>query len=288
MLTHVHYGGCGLGLYISRELAEKQGGEIGVASQKGAGATFTFYINTKRATVGSSSTIKDQPPSLPHPQHHDPSDRTTLLSSLSGEDRSTTPLGKTALTTTSNTTINNTKPQILLAEDNLVNQKFLARGLKRHGYDVLVANHGLEAIEILKRTACWNHHRSASSDATATATTTTTTAVANDMNGAVPQPLLPRIDLILMDWEMPVLDGLTASKRIRGFEEAGLLTHRVPIVAITANARQEQVQRALDAGMDDVLPKPFLVSEMVGKIEGWRARIESGTASSAGTARTGV
>ena len=71
---------------------------------------------------------------------------------------------------------------------------------------------------------------------------------------------------------MPVLDGLATSKRIRELEKHGSITHHTPIIGITANARSEQIQKALDAGMNDVLPKPFLVSEMVAKIHEWTTK----------------
>lgn len=134
---------------------------------------------------------------------------------------------------------------VLLTEDNLVNQKFLKRGLETNGCTVYVANHGLEALECLKGSSCWK---------------------GNDEG--------VQFDVILMDWEMQILDGLATSKRIRELEVDGDITLHIPIIAVTANARSEQVQKALDAGMDDVLTKPFLVSEMVAKIHRWTMGVE--------------
>ena len=57
------------------------------------------------------------------------------------------------------------------------------------------------------------------------------------------------LGVVLMDQEMPVMDGLTCTRRIRELEAEGKLTGHVPIIAVTANARPEQVQTALDAGM---------------------------------------
>ncbi|KAJ9614402.1 hypothetical protein H2200_002538 [Cladophialophora chaetospira] len=210
-LTHVKYGGAGLGLYISRELTEKQGGEIGVASSPGEGATFAFYIKARR-----SETLN---------QSHRPFQLRSR--SISNGKKIT---GLTAAH----------QLHVLLTEDNLINQKFLARGLEKHGYIVHVANHGLEALDILKKSACWKGHKHRTP-----------------------------VHMILMDWEMPILDGLATAKQIRELEEQGSIIQRIPIIAITANAREEQQKAALDAGMDDVLPKPFLVSEMVTKIQEW-------------------
>jgi CheY-like chemotaxis protein len=72
---------------------------------------------------------------------------------------------------------------------------------------------------------------------------------------------------VLMDQEMPVMDGLTCTRRIRELEREGKIRVHVPIIAVTANARQEQIQTAIDAGMDDVVSKPFRIPDLVPKIE---------------------
>jgi PAS domain S-box-containing protein len=218
--THIKYGGSGLGLFISRELAEKQGGEIGVASIKGQGATFSFYVKTRR--------VESHPISPLRLNERKPSILTVQTVNKSPAKQSP---GKSL--------------HVLLTEDNLVNQKFLKRGLEMNGCTVHVANHGLEALECLKGSSCWR-------------------GVVEGVH----------IDVILMDWEMPILDGLATSKRIRELEFQGDIIRHIPIIAITANARSEQVQKALDAGMNDVLTKPFMVSEMVAKIREWTAKDE--------------
>lgn len=65
---------------------------------------------------------------------------------------------------------------------------------------------------------------------------------------------------------MPVMNGLECSKRIRELELEGQLTRRLPIIAITANVRQEQQEQAVAAGMDNVMPKPFSVSDLLTRI----------------------
>ncbi|KAK8179324.1 hypothetical protein BC567DRAFT_295025 [Phyllosticta citribraziliensis] len=79
------------------------------------------------------------------------------------------------------------------------------------------------------------------------------------------------LTVILMDIEMPVMDGLTCVRRIRALEREGRLggcgAGPVRVIAITANARVEQVQAAMDAGMDDVVSKPFRVGELIASIE---------------------
>ena len=74
-------------------------------------------------------------------------------------------------------------------------------------------------------------------------------------------------DVLLLDVEMPIMDGLTAARRIREMESSGELIGHVPIIGITANARKEQIDSAIDAGMDAVVTKPFLVPDLVPRIK---------------------
>ena len=106
---------------------------------------------------------------------------------------------------------------VLLAEDNKVNQKVAMRMLEKLGCRVHLATTGQQALEL------WGREE---------------------------------YDLILMDCQMPVLDGLDATKRIRALEE-GQGRARTPIVALTANASLEDQRACLAAGMDDFVAKPF-------------------------------
>lgn len=63
------------------------------------------------------------------------------------------------------------------------------------------------------------------------------------------------------------MDGLQCTGHIREWEKQGLLRSHIPIIAVTANARSEQIATLLAAGMDDVVSKPFRISELVPKIE---------------------
>jgi CheY-like chemotaxis protein len=73
-------------------------------------------------------------------------------------------------------------------------------------------------------------------------------------------------DLILMDMQMPVLDGLEATRRIRADEQSQSRS-RVTIIAMTANAREEDRQVCLDAGMDDFISKPIRMASLVDKLQ---------------------
>jgi len=111
--------------------------------------------------------------------------------------------------------------EVLLVEDNLVNQKVLSKQLQRAGCIVHIANHGLEALDFIRTTRYWRANRGSG----------------------------PDIVVIYMDWEMPVCDGLTATRKIRELEAEGLITRHLRIIGITANARAEQKETAFAAGM---------------------------------------
>ncbi|CAI6342165.1 unnamed protein product [Periconia digitata] len=147
---------------------------------------------------------------------------------------------------------------VLVVEDNLVNQKVLAKQLRNLGCIVSVANHGVEALDFLKTTRHWS-----SDDRPSTG--------ARSVEYLSPEePIEHFVDLnvILMDWEMPIMNGLEATSQIRQLESSGALSCRIPVIGVTANVRQQQIQMAMDAGMDDVVSKPFRVAELMGRMRG--------------------
>jgi CheY-like chemotaxis protein len=105
--------------------------------------------------------------------------------------------------------------RVLLAEDNLVNQKLISRLLQKLGHDVKVVENGFEAIQALAA---------------------------------------EEFDLVAMDMQMPVMDGLEAVRKIR--EKEKISGQHIPIVAMTANAFEEDKRRCIEAGMDGYLIKP--------------------------------
>jgi len=212
--THVQYGGSGLGLFISRELTELQGGEIGVNSQEGAGSTFAFYIKARRSVDAPANPSNNSTP------NHVPAD-TCHSSPRDSKIRR--------------------KYHILLVEDNLINQKVLSKQLRSAGCIVHVANHGGEAIDFLAKTALWHDCKRSG--------------------------IGINVSLILMDLEMPIMDGLACTRRIRDLENEGKIDGHVPIIAVTANTRLEQLDTAITAGMDDIVAKPFQILELMQKMD---------------------
>lgn len=136
---------------------------------------------------------------------------------------------------------------ILIVEDNLVNQKVLSQQLRKAGCIVHVANHGQEALDFLRKTTFWVPSASES---------VSTNGSAIDLH------------VVLMDIEMPVMDGLACTRRIRELQDSQDIRGHVPIIAVSANARSEQMQQAREAGIDDAIAKPFRIPELIPKIDG--------------------
>jgi signal transduction histidine kinase/DNA-binding NarL/FixJ family response regulator len=176
--TTRYYGGTGLGLNIVRSLVEMQKGWITVDSKPGEGSCFTLEIPYQKTDEKVASANWTEDAQLADVQ----------------------PL------------------MILIAEDNMMNQKLAIQVLKRLGHVGVVAENGQKAIELLQQRS---------------------------------------FDLVLMDIQMPVMDGYTTTQHIRS-----TLHNKVPIIAMTAHALASERERCLQAGMNDFLPKPFQVNEL--------------------------
>lgn len=117
--------------------------------------------------------------------------------------------------------------KILLADDNAVNRLLARRLLNKAGHEVILAENGREALE------AWEAERP---------------------------------DVILMDVQMPVMDGLEATQLIRNLEQDKQF-NPTPIIALTANALERDRQQCLAAGMDDFLSKPFQIQALLDVVQ---------------------
>ncbi len=111
----------------------------------------------------------------------------------------------------------------LLAEDNLVNQKVATKMLERFGVSVDLAHNGIEAVRLY---------------------------------------LQARYDIILMDCQMPDMDGLACTREIRSLQKLAASARAIPIIALTANIMEGERERCLAAGMDDFLSKPLKLQDL--------------------------
>lgn len=208
-------------------------------SELNQGSTFGFYIKVRRCETAPSIDSSRKSPVQ------------QILSSLELPTRTSLPVVAPSdeIFNSCNTVTTSPKEwkptpivapniHVLLVEDNLINQQILRRQLVKLGCIVHVANHGVEALDLLEKSDHWH---------------------------SCPESNL-KLEIILLDWEMPVMDGLTCAREIRSREEQGLLLRHIPIIATTANSRTEQIERALDAGIDEVLTKPFATAQLMERI----------------------
>jgi len=175
------YGGTGLGLHLSKQLAEKLGGDLTVESVPDVGSSFLLTIKT--GPLENVPRVRECP-------------------DFAEVDEEEQVVGRQMHLT----------GRVLLTEDNVDNQRLVSMYLKRLGLEIEIANNGKEALDKYKHI---------------------------------------KPDLILMDIQMPVMDGLTASRNLRAQGYQG------PIVALTASAMQEEQQECFDAGCNDVCTKPI-------------------------------
>jgi signal transduction histidine kinase/CheY-like chemotaxis protein/ligand-binding sensor domain-containing protein/HPt (histidine-containing phosphotransfer) domain-containing protein len=190
--------GAGLGLAIAKELCQLSGGRIGLESQEGKGAKLWFTVRLIKPK-GEQSELE-------------------VKANDNSESRVSSGFNNL-----------NRDVRVLIAEDDLVNQRVIVGTLAKMGFQADVVNNGLEAIRAVG-------------------------------NGSY--------DVVLMDVQMPEMDGLEAARQIRSPQHAPA-SRTVPIIAVTAFPVGEYRERCLDAGMDDFLTKPIHPAALAAAISRW-------------------
>lgn len=123
----------------------------------------------------------------------------------------------------------------MLTFDSVINQKILYRKLEAKGFNVTTANNGQEAVDAAKAAP-----RASTGERSA-------------------------FNVILMDNQMPIMDGNEAARAIRQFEKEGNLD-RIPILGVTANVRGAQQDEMMESGMNDVMSKPYKIEDLVSRL----------------------
>ncbi len=290
MATTRRYGGSGLGLAISRQLIERMGGKIGFESRLGEGSRFWFEVPLERAAQPGQelpSPFHGETVLVLEPQDHAreivcemlagwnlkpvldslqagtcslavadhrrisrvPADLPLVVMASRGAtverggavravlnrpirrdalraavERVFTPTQAKDLSPIPMSRPTTGRARVLIAEDNLVNQKVALRLVQKLGFRADVAANGVEALSALDKTA---------------------------------------YDLILMDCQMPEMDGFETTRRIR------MAGEKLPIIAMTANAMKGDREMCLEAGMDDYLTKPIDISSLSTALTRW-------------------
>jgi len=226
--TTRQHGGTGLGLAIASDLIRAMGGKLELQSELGRGTTFFFAVPIRREPAGSEPPGRTPQLLAGNGHRAEPVDSQPAGSKLPAPagGRATAESGKPPRPRVKPASAQTTadKLRILLVEDLPANQMLVVHVLNRRGHEVEVATNGVQAVELAGRTP---------------------------------------FDVVLMDLQMPDMDGFEATAAIRALPNGA----RTPIVALTAHALPADRDRCLAAGMDDYLAKPLDIRQLVEVVE---------------------
>ncbi|KAI9137086.1 hypothetical protein BKA69DRAFT_1128532 [Paraphysoderma sedebokerense] len=332
------YGGSGLGLSICDQIVRLMKGSIQADSEKGVGSTFKFSVYVSEPSheetlqyLSAKSLLQSSNSLLP-----DGTSNSQPFSQTSSESNSK------SQTTQSNQSLQQQTPHkrfqnVLIVEDNLINQRIVSKFVERLGYTPSVVSNGKEAVDLIEASL-----RASSTQAVRNGRGGDKETDLNDPRdsyGTGNNKVVP-MDIIIMDMEMPVMDGRQASKRIRELEQEYIdlssqfhtphqspipashfptpsntpraPTHhvlnspqstnlnspqhldssipptfssttspsrtestRIPIIALSGNARPAKISEAIEHGIDDYLIKPCNQERLKQVIEKWEMKCSS-------------
>ncbi len=232
------FGGTGLGLAITRQLVTLMGGEMQVSSVKGEGSEFGFTVVLDLASGEQVVPQKQEEGDEQETDWRESAGRKSSGAEITGSEIVGPEAGGQELSAREEHDQEETAPwatpdrhalRVLLVEDNIVNQKVAVGILSKQGFPVQAAGGGQEALEMLAEET---------------------------------------FDLVFMDIEMPGLDGLETTRKIRA-GEAGEAGRDVPIIAMATHATSQERKDCLVAGMNDYMVKPIrgeLIHETIRRV----------------------
>lgn len=208
------YGGTGLGLTISRELAQLLGGGISVESHEGKGSTFTLYIPMKSAEMTEKDEVDSASESVAEPFIQN------TEKVLKPRGRKPEKESAPEPTAEPEETFEPLNAKVLIVDDDIRNIYALTALFERHQCEVVSVENGEEALNMISKRGDF--------------------------------------DFIIMDMMMPVMDGYTATRKLKANPD-----FHIPIIALTAKAMPEDEGKCLRAGADEYLAKPVKRTELI-------------------------
>lgn len=225
------YGGTGLGLAISKNIVDMMGGTISIQSTSGKGTEFLVTVRLGTCSKTKQSIVQKR---KSQQQTENEQESTVWMSELPVKTDVTGVQTEQIFTEENEFYMKEFDfrgKRILLAEDHPLNAEIAAELLKMKGFEVELAENGLQAVELFEQSDCGYY------------------------------------DAILMDIRMPVMDGLTAARKIRSLNKRDASV--IPVIAMTANAFDEDIEKSRSAGMNAHLAKPIDIKKLYLTLSGF-------------------